>query len=115
MRVANVGTSQAAHQARYFMRVDNVGTSQERLIKPGIHSYLIGQFKRTRSLVSTVSEQMFSWRLHVFAVIVNPNAKETTHSVQSYTWTDWVVSFAFGFIFSFCLWLYLVLWLYFYM
>ena len=29
---------------------------------------------------------------------IKPNAKETTQSVQSYTWTDWVVSFAFGFI-----------------
>ena len=35
--------------------------------------------------------------LHERVVILNPNAKETTHSVQSYTWTDWVVSFAFGF------------------
>ena len=33
---------------------------------------------------------------HLFQL--NPNAKETTHSVQSYTCTDWVVSFAFGFI-----------------
>ena len=30
--------------------------------------------------------------------LLNPNAKETTHSVQSYTWTDRVVFFAFGFI-----------------
>ena len=32
---------------------------------------------------------------------INPNAKETTHSVQSYkSWTDWVVSFAFGLMYN---------------
>ena len=47
---------------------------------------------------SSTYTHTFSDNNGLYNVHINPNAKETTQSVQYYTWTERVVSFAFGFI-----------------